>query len=110
MVGDEGSRKQKAVERQDRGYPGVLGQSVSVVDDDEWVSQFAAADRLGITVGRVGLIISGRRLTPVHDQRGRAGVTSESVQREAERRVGASVSRRAWLLLTDVGRGLLRGI
>lgn len=108
--GREDRRKQKAVNRQDQGYPGELGKSVPVVSDDEWVSQFDAADQLGMGVGRVGLVISGRRLKPVHDQRGRAGVARESVEREAGRRSGASVLRRTWLLLADVGRGLVRGI
>lgn len=110
MTEDGGRRKQKAVQRQDQGYPGPLGRSVPVVTDHDWVSQFDAADRLGIGVGRIGLVIQGGRLDPVHDQRGRAGVSRESVEREATRRADASALRRAWLMLADVGRGLARGI
>ena len=105
-----GRRKQKAVERQDRGYPGPLGRSVPVVADHDWVSQFDAADRLGIGVGRIGLVIQGGRLDPVHDQQGRAGVSRESVEWEATRRADASALRRAFLVLADVGRGLAGGI
>lgn len=107
---DGGRRKQKAVQRQNQGYPGLLGRAVPVVADHDWVSQFDAADRLRIGVGRVGLVIHGGRLHPVHDARGRAGVSRESVEREAARRADAGALRRAWLLLADVGRGLVQGI
>ncbi len=110
MSGDGGRRKQKAIQRQDQGYPGRLGRSVPVVADDAWVSQFDAADRLDVGVGRIGLVLQGRRLDPVHDQRGRAGVDRESVDRESARRADASALRRAWLLLADVGRALARSV
>ncbi|MGH9152068.1 MAG: hypothetical protein ACRD03_06670 [Acidimicrobiales bacterium] len=95
-----------ALERQDRGYPGALGRSVEVVTEEDWVSQFDAAERLEVGVGRIGLLITNRRLTPVHDNRGRAGVERRSVDREADRRRGAGAARRALLLLGDIGRAL----
>lgn len=110
MSGDGRRRRRKALDRQNRGYPGALGGSVPVVGDEDWVSQFDAAERLGVGLGRIGLLIQGGRLNAVHDQRGRAGVDRPSVEREANKRAGASTLRRAWLLFADVGRGFARGI
>ena len=83
---------------------------MAVVADEDWMSQFDAADRLGIGLGRIGLVIAGGRLIPVHDSCGRAGVQRHSVECEAERREGAGEFRSACLLLADIGRSLLRSI
>lgn len=50
------SRRRKAIERQNRGYAGLLAETV---EDEQWVSQFDAADILGISLLRVGFLIQG---------------------------------------------------
>lgn len=106
----EGTRRQrKAVERQNRGYPAAL-RSARTVDDNDWISQFDAADRIGVSMARIGFLIQGGRLEPVHNAAGQAGVFKETVEREATRRDGTGPLKRAWFLLADLGRSLARGI
>lgn len=106
----EGTRRQrKAVGRQNRGYPAAL-RSARTVDDNDWISQFDAADRIGVSIVRVGFLIQGGRLEPVHNAAGQAGIFKETVEREATRRDGAGALKRAWFLLADAGRSLARGI
>ena len=106
----EGSRRQrKAVERQNRGYPAAL-RSARTVDDNDWISQFDAADRVGVSMARIGFLIQGGRLEPVHNAAGQAGVFKKTVEREATRRDGASPLKRAWFLLADLGCSLAKGI
>lgn len=100
------SRRKKAIERQDRGY-GLLAETV---EDEQWVSQFDAADILGISLMRVGFLIQGGRLEPVHNPSGQAGVSRQTVERERQRRADAGALRRAWLFAADVARSLWRGL
>lgn len=52
----------KAVERQNRGYLAVMRNRVVIVGDDDWTSQFDAADKLGISLYRVGQLIANGTL------------------------------------------------
>lgn len=106
----ERRRHQKAIERQDRGYPGALGRTVPTVTDDEWMSQFDAAEDLAVSMARIGFLIQGRQLEPVHDGRGRAGGRRSSVDREADRRAGVGTLKKVRIFLADVGRSLAGGI
>ena len=106
----EGTRRyRKAVERQNRGYPAALS-CARTVDDGGWVSQFEAADRLGVSMMRIGFLIQNGRLDPVHSASGQAGVLSETVEREAARRADAGPVKRVWLLLMDAARTLANSI
>lgn len=106
----EGTRRhRKAIERQMGGYRVSL-RSAPTVEDNEWVSQFDAADRMGVSMARVGFLIQGGRLEPAHNQAGEAGVRKPGVDREAARRSGAGHLRRGWLLLGDFGRSLAGSI
>ena len=101
-------RREKAIERQNRGY--YAGPLAETVEDDQWVSQFDAAEILGISLLRVGFLIQGGRLEPVHNPSRQAGVSRQTVKRERQRRADAGALRRAWLFAADVARGLWRGL
>ena len=102
-------RYAKTVERQDRGYSGPLRNVQRVVDSD-WMSQFEAAEMLGVSLLRVGFLIQGLSLEPAHNEAGQAGVTVKSVHRERQRRADAGPLRRAAILIRDVARSLVRGL
>jgi hypothetical protein len=105
-----GRRLKRAIERQDAGYPEPLRRSASVVAQEDWVSQFEAAEALRIGVFRVGALVSAGTLEPVHDATGRAGVSRQSLERECAARSTAGPVRRAGLFMKDLGRSLARGI
>jgi hypothetical protein len=48
----------------------------------EWVSQFDAADTLGVSVLRIGGLIANDHLDPAENPEGVAGVTKNSLKRE----------------------------
>lgn len=100
-------RRAKAVERQDRGYPAPLRALAPTVDDQHWVSQFEAAKRLRVSLLRVGALIQSGQLQPVHNVRGQAGVSPESVDRQAKRRSGAGPLRRFWFAASDLAKILV---
>lgn len=110
MTSGRDRRHHKALERERAGYPGPTGRRVKTVDDAGWMSQFDAADIIGISTARVGLLIQNGRLTPVHNAAGHAGVSTASVRGEQQRRDGAGVLRRTWFLVGDVVRSLLGGL
>ncbi len=60
------------------------------VADEDWVSQHAAAKRLGIPVFAVGWGVANEHLEPVRNSRGDEGVTVGSLERELAWRAGAS--------------------
>ena len=66
------------------------------------MSQFEVAERLGVSMARVGFLIQGGQIEPVHDSGGRAGVRRESVDREAARRSDAGILKRFRLFVTDL--------
>ena len=100
----------KAIERESAGYPQPLARIVPTVPDSEFVSQTEAAPTLDVSLWRVGSLVYVKRLDPVHDTNGRAGVSRTSLQREFQRRKGAGCLRRAWMLLVDIGRALVRSV
>lgn len=110
MESGQSRRHRRAIEREARGYPGALRRLAPTVGYDEWVSQFEAAELLGVSLARIGFLIQGGRLDPVHDGRGRAGVRRVTVDREKSRRAGAGPVKRLRILLGDVGRSLARGV
>lgn len=97
------------MDRQNGGYLAAFS-SARRVDDGDWVSQFDAADRLGVSMMRIGFLTQNGRLEPVHSATGKGGVLRATVEREAVRRAGAGRLKRAWLLLMDAGRSLAKGI
>lgn len=99
---------ERAVRKQDRGYPDSW--DVAFVDSADWVSQVEAATQLGVSVMRLGLWVSSRRLTPAHSSTGQAGVTKESLDSVRRERLGAGPFRRFGQLIIDVWRCLVRGI
>lgn len=100
------SRRQRATaeERASKGYPGVMHARASVVQvqRSDWMSQFEAAEALKVSVLRVGNLIANRHLVPAENERGEAGVTRDSVDREWAWRSTASRVRRAVRLLRDL--------
>jgi hypothetical protein len=100
----------KTLERQDKGYPEPLRSHTPTVDGEQWMSQFQAADALGVSMMRVGLLIQSGQLEPVHNPAGQAGVSTTSVKREQQRRHGAGPVRRLRLGVLDALRSLARGV
>jgi len=99
-------RRARAIARQDRGYP--AGWNVRSIDDDEWMSQFDAADALGVSHLRLAFMIGARRIEPTHNSQNQAGVAAHSVRQERERRdatgfVGKSATAFADLSTSAVG-------
>jgi hypothetical protein len=103
-------RVKKTLERQDKGYPEPLRSHTPTVDGEQWMSQFQAADALGVSMMRVGLLIQSGQLEPVHNPAGQAGVSTTSVKREQQRRHGAGPVRRLRLGVLDALRSLARGV
>ncbi len=107
------SRSEPSAQKGDRARgPRLPGRvpSIGADGDDEWVSQFEAAELLGVSMARIDFLVQGGRLEPVHDGRGRAGVRREAVDREESRRAGAGSVKRLRIFLGDVGRSLARGV
>ena len=77
-------RHDAAIRRQNKGY----AFRVPTVADAEGVSQFDVARTLKIGMYRVGALITGDQLAGVHNARGQAGVSTESVDRQITRRAG----------------------
>lgn len=94
--------RDKTVERQDRGYPSALARRVVLVGPDEWVSQFDAAAALEVSMFRIGLLVTNRKLTPVQNAQGQAGVSLDSVERERLRRSGVGALQKGALLVGDL--------
>ncbi|MDP9403494.1 MAG: DNA-binding protein [Actinomycetota bacterium] len=92
---------EQAVRRQNAGYPSPMGRVLSV-PDEEWLSQFEAAERLGIGMFRVGVLIANGHLVAAENATGQAGVTGASVEREQHWRSSAGIVRRAGRLIRDV--------
>ena len=99
-------RDDAALRRQNEGYR----YRVPTVANDEWVSQFDAATMLKIGVYRVGVLTSTNQLSPVHNARGQAGVSKESVDRQVGRRSSAGLLGKIWLFVRDCASGLRNGI
>lgn len=97
-------------ERQAKGYPEPMRRSVRIVPSDEWASQMEAAERLGISVLRVGALVDAGTLEPVHDPAGQGGVSRQSLERESNARSGAGFLARLRYALLDAVRALARGI
>jgi len=92
--------RRRAIQRQDRGYPGGWHRLAVAVPDSEWVSQFDAAEALGINLGRVGLMIGAGVLQAAENPAKQAGVTLESVEREIEWRRIAPLRSRVWRVIS----------
>ena len=73
-------------------------------------SQFDAADRIGVSMVRIGFLVQSGHLEPVHNAAGQAGVSRETVERETAHRADAGPIRRAWLLLAVAGRSFARSV
>lgn len=83
-----------------KGYPkGLL--RVPTVSHDAWASQPEAARFLGISVVRIGVLISVDHLSPAHNPDGEAGVTKESLKRESSWRESATVYKKMRRLIRD---------
>lgn len=76
-------------------YPRVMRHWKSarqpvVTTPDEWISQAEAAERLNVSVFRVGWAIACENLDPADSPAGEAGVTVASVDRELRWRANAT--------------------
>ena len=96
---------ERAIRKQHKGYPRLW--HARTVPDTEWVSQFDAGAILDISILRVGLLIAGQSLKPVHSCTGQAGISAASVRDEEARRRSDSRLRRAGLLAADLGRAVV---
>ncbi|THA70681.1 DNA-binding protein [Streptomyces sp. A0958] len=84
----------------DNGYPkGLL--RVPTVAMEDWISQHEAARILGISVGRIGMLISTGHLAPAHSPTGEAGVTKISLREEADWRKSATIFGKMHRILKD---------
>jgi hypothetical protein len=92
----------KAKEREAGGYPGRSSRLAVSVQRDDWISQFDAADRLHVSMPRIGLLVASGVLQAAHDPDGRAGVTARSVDTEAAWRESAGALRRTWRALKEI--------
>ncbi|QEU96753.1 hypothetical protein [Streptomyces kanamyceticus] len=93
----------------ERSYPRVTKNWRNApVDspDGEWVSQPEAAKLLGVSTGRVVWRLMSENLVPAHDNKGRAGVTRESIERDLEWLAHASLRAKAWRCLKGLVRWL----
>ncbi|MFG2439714.1 DNA-binding protein [Streptomyces sp. NPDC048508] len=63
---------------------------MDTVEDGAWMSQPDAARHLGVTLIRVGMLITNRRLIPAENPAGQAGVTTASVLAEETWRANAT--------------------
>ncbi|MFB7225423.1 DNA-binding protein [Streptomyces sp. NPDC056227] len=71
------------------------------VEGDAWLSQPEAAQHLGISMARLGLVLACGHLTPAENPAGRAGVTIASVQAEKSWRENATIRAKTTRLLKD---------
>ena len=84
--------------RLNRGY----NFAAPTVPNDDWIGQVDAANMLGVGIYHLSLLISAGRLTPVHNARGQAGVTKDSVEHTHAVRQRANLVERAWMFVVDV--------
>lgn len=98
-------RRRTAEERAAKGYPRVMG-NIAVVEDQDWMSQFDAAEALHCSAFRIGSLIANEHLVPAETEAGVAGVTKASVDAEHEWRSSVSMFRRALRVLQDTVRWL----
>jgi len=91
---------ERAIARQDRGYRASWRRLAVAVPADDWVSQFDAAERLGVSVNRVGLRLYAGFLEPAENPVGQAGVTKRSLEHELEWRRTASRRARLWRVIS----------
>lgn len=96
-------RRRRAERREARGYS-EISANFTVVPDEDWMSQFEAADLLRVGMFRIGVLIANGHLTAAEDSCGRAGVQKGSVDREREWRSSASITGLAGRLLRDAFR------
>ncbi|THA32119.1 DNA-binding protein [Streptomyces sp. A1277] len=83
-----------------KGYPkGLL--KVPTVTTDAWASQHEAARILGVSVGKIGVLIATDHLTPAHNPAGEAGVTRVSLFEEVDWRTTATISKKMRRLFKD---------
>jgi len=73
---------------------------VQVVDED-WESQFDAAERLKVSMWAIGAHIASDRLTPAENPAGHAGLMRMSVDAEAEWRRDRSIAALFWRSVKD---------
>ena len=101
-------RRAKAERRAAKGYPGVMRGwgTIVQVPASGWMSQFDAAEALNVPILRIGNLIANRHLVAAENERGEAGVTRNSVEREVAWRSSASGLRRALRLLRDMVNSL----
>ena len=108
-VGSRADRRRAAEShREQNGYPSSW--QVDAVADDEWTSQRDAAESLGVSMGRIAFLVQARTLTPVNGPTGRAGVSKSSVNALASQRRRTGPIRRAWTLVSDSVRSVVRGV
>ena len=81
-------------DERDPRYPRVMRRWKNapqpVTTEDEWISQAEAAERLNVSVFRVGWAIACENLAPADTPAGEAGVTLASVDRELRWRANAT--------------------
>jgi hypothetical protein len=72
------------------------------VPDEEWISQYGAAEALGISLRRVVWRIMGDHLDAAQNSEGVAGVTRTSVERDRQWTADASLGAKLRRFLTDL--------
>lgn len=71
------------------------------VEANQWVAQPDAADILGVSVLRVGMLIANGHLEPVERSDGYAGVSRTSVEDERRWRSSTGLRKRLFRCLRD---------
>lgn len=90
-----------------RGYPRAMNRWANApaeVDPGSWVSQPAAAERLGVSMVRIAVLIANEHLSPATDPNGEQGVTAASLETEARWRDEAGFARKVKRMVKDCVR------
>jgi hypothetical protein len=97
--------ERRTLRNKDTAYPWPL---VDVVDE-EWMSQWDAAEVLDVSLFRVAMLVWTKQLVAARNPERVRGVTVESVQREDQRR-GHTLTSRARALARDVLKVIWSGL
>lgn len=81
-----------------------IDRELPTVSSDQWTDPEAAAEQLGISMGRLRLLANADTVRVVRNGDGDQGLLTSSVEHEVDRRARAGWPRRALIAVSDVAR------